>query len=990
MKPLHFFVFIMFCTVFNTSMMGQNMYKTVKKTSPDGKYSYEMVEGDPTQTRFYTLSNGLKVILHKNSLEPKVMAFITTRAGGKNDPATNTGLAHYLEHMLFKGTENLGTTDYSTEKAHLDQIEQLYEVYNVTTDERQRKYLYKQIDSLSTLASKIAVPNEYDKAMTSVGSSMTNAFTSKEITAYMENVPSNNLEKYLQIQKERFERPVFRLFHTELETVYEEKNMSLDRGNSKVFDGMFAALFEKHPYGTQTILGHVEHLKNPSIKAIRNFYNTYYVPNNMAVILAGDINPDQTIQMVDKYFGGWQPKELPKFTFEKETPITEPKKMDVFSPDEESVAIGFRMPDQNHKDAIIAELVASILYNGKSGIIDKNLVKSQKLLSAYGYTYLLSDYGMIYFGARPLKNQSLKDAEKLILDQIEEIKKGNFDNDLIQATVNNIQVSRVREQENAINMAYTLNDLFGTGTSWEDYLNNVEKTGKITKEEIVKFANTWFGNNYVTIYKKTGNDTTLQKVVKPEITPLEIDRTKQSTFLANIVNTPNPPLKPVFLDYNKDIVFGKVHDDVPVWSVPNQLNKLFSFYYVFDMGTFNMKKLPFAVEYLKFIGSSQRTNETINKEMYKLAVDFNIFTSNEQVYVSLSGLEENREKALAIIEDLMRNPVADQQALTRFIEAKIKERNDKTINRREIFNNGLNNFVDYGPNNPFNDVLSNEELRALKAEDLTAIIKSLFDYKHKIYYYGPKNVTALSEELKKSHVLPAKLKDYPEAKKYKESESKENTIYFVNYDMLQADIFLQRWDESFNEEKMPLITAFNEYYGGGMGSVVFQEIREAKALAYSTYGFYSSPQKKEDRHKSGFFVGTQSDKVSMAFDAMKDLIENFKESQNNWEVCKASIKQNIEAQRITKTNILFSYQTAVKRGMVDDSRKAVYEKIDGFTLGDIKAFHNMHLKNKNWNIRVMGSKDKINMQELAKYGKIVEVSTKDIFGYEAEKAVLVP
>lgn len=985
-SPLLVFALIMF----NQISHAQTMYKTLKKSSNDGKYSYEMVDGDPTKTRFYTLDNGLKVVLHQNNLEPKVMTFITTRAGGKNDPSTNTGLAHYLEHMLFKGTQNLGTVDFTREKIYLDEIEKLYEMYNRTTDDQARKLIYKKIDSVSTLASQYAVPNEYDKAMTSIGSSMTNAFTSKEITAYMENIPSSNLEKYLQVQKERFERPVFRLFHTELETVYEEKNMSLDRGSSKVFDEMFANLFKKHPYGTQTILGDVNHLKNPSLKAIRQFYETYYVPNNMAVIMAGDLDPDKTIALVDKYFGDWKPKDLPEFKFQPEDPITAPMYVNIYSPDEESVAIGFRMPDQNHEDALVADLVASILYNGKSGLIDKNLVKKQRVLSAYGFNYLLSDYGLIYFGARPLKNQSLQEAEKLILEQIEEIKKGNFDEDLIQATVNNTKVGRVREQENAVNMAYTLNDLFATGTSWSTYLENVDKMGKITKSDVVRFANTWFRDNYVTLYKRTGTDTTLQKVVKPEITPLEIDRSKQSVFLKNLLEQPKQPLKPKFLDYEKDIVFDKINNDVPVWVVPNTLNNLFNFYYVFDMGTFHDKKLPLAVEYLRFIGSQTMSNEQINKAFYNLAVDFNIFSSNDQSYVSLAGLEENRIKALAIIEDLMQNPKGDQESLKKFIESKIKERNDRTINRRDIFNNAMNNFADYGQNNPYNDVLSNEELRNLKAEELTDIIKSLFQYKHKIYYYGPKSADKLTAELKKSHSLPNKLRDYPVAKKYKEVESKENTIYFVNYDMLQADIYLQRWDDVFNEEKLPIITAFNEYYGGGMGSVVFQEIREAKALAYSTFGFYSTPQKPDERHKAGFFVGTQADKLSTAFDAMKDLIENFKESQNNWDVCKASIKQNIEAQRITKTNILFNYQSALKRGMKTDSRKMVYDKVDSFTLQDIKSFHANHLKDKNWTIRVIGSKDKINMQELSKYGKIVELSTKDIFGYEAEKSNPVP
>lgn len=968
----------------------QAQYRTVQKTSPDGQYTYSIVEGDPTQTRFYTLKNGLKVILHENRNEPKIMSLITTRAGGKNDPSDNTGLAHYLEHLMFKGTKQLGSMDYAQEKVYLDQIEDLYEKHKMTTHEEDRKNIYKQIDSISTLASKIAIPNEYDKSMAVVGSNMTNAFTSLEITAYMENVPSNNLEKYLQVQDDRFTNPVFRLFHTELETVYEEKNISLDNGSRKVFEGMFSGLFQNHPYGTQTILGSVEHLKNPSIKTIRNFYNTYYVPNNMAVILAGDIQPDETIVMVDKYFGDWVPGEIPQFTFEPEKPISQSKELTVVSPDEESVAIGFRMPHTNSEEALLAELTSSILYNDKSGLIDKNLVKAQKVLEAYGFTYLLTDYGMIYFGGKALENQSLAQVKDLILEQINHLKSGNFDEDLIQATVNNQLVDKLREQENPMSMAFTLNDLFGSGTSWEEYLKRSEKMSQISKKDVVQFANKWFGDNHMTVYKLTGQDTTVQKVQKPAITSLEINRAAQSDFLKQLAETPNPPLKPVFLDYEKDINFGSIHKDVALWHVPNKNNRLFNFYFVFDMGSFNIPKLPYAIEYLKLIGSQSKTNEQINKELYTLAASFNIFASEEQVYISLSGLEDNREKTLSIIEELMRYPKPDQEALNKMIESKIKERNDNTLNKRLIFGRALSNYADYGSNNPFNDVLSNEDLKSLKAEELTDLLKSLFGYKHNVYYYGPKSADDLAVELKKTHHLPAQLKDYPAAKKYEHATTDENTIYFVNYDMVQTEIALQRWDEKYDVAKTPMVSAFNEYYGGGMSSVVFQEIREAKALAYSTYGFFSTPSKSEDRYKAGFYVGTQADKLAMAFDAMKDLIENMPESEKNWEINKASIKQNIEANRITKTGILFNYQSALKRGISHDVRRDIYNSIDNITLNDVKSFHGEHMKDKNWNMRVIGDKNKLNMDDLARYGKVVELSLKDVFGYEVEKKELRP
>jgi len=965
-------------------------YQMLSKTSADGKYSYQIASGDPTQTRFYTLANGLKVILSENKTEPRIMGLITTRAGSKNDPSTNTGLAHYLEHMLFKGTDKYGSLDFEKEKMYLDQIESLYEKYNKTKNESQRKDIYSKIDSLSGVAAKYAIANEYDKMMAAIGSNMTNAFTSFENTTYMENFPSNNLEKFLMIQDERFRNPVLRLFHTELEAVYEEKNISLDRGSDKVFDAMFAGLFKKHPYGTQTTIGTVEHLKNPSLIEIKKYYNQYYIPNNMVVILAGDIDADQTIAMVDQYFGDWKSATVPEFKFEKEDPITQIIEETVTSPDEESVAIGFRMPDQNADEALLAELTSSILYNGASGLIDKNLVKSQKVLEAFGFHYLLSDYGMMYFGGKPLQNQSMQEVKDLILGQIEALKSGQFEEDLIQATVNNLKVSRIKEQENPMWMAFTLNSLFSTNTGWDSYLRRVDAMGKLTKKEVQNFANKWFAQNYMVVYKKSGEDTSMLKVPKPEISPVEVNRNSQSDFLKSITETPSTPIKPVFVDYKKDIKFGNLQKDVPIWMVPNKINKLFTVYYVFDMGSLNMQKLPLAIEYLKLIGSKTKTNEQINKELYTLAVEFNIFASEDQVYVSLSGLEENFDAALNIIEELIRNPKPDQKALDNLVEAKIKQRNDNTLNKEAIFWEALDSYVDYGAKNPYNQNMNNAQLRKLKAKDLTDLIKNLFDYKHKVYYYGPRTLANLSTHLKKVHTLKPELKEYPAPVVYEKKMAAENTIYFVDYDMVQAEISMQRWADKFDAKKLPIVQAFNEYYGGGMSSVVFQDIRESKALAYSTYSYFSRPSKKEDPFQAGFYVGTQADKLPQAMDAMNNLLQNFPESEKNWEIGKKSIKQSIETRRISKTGILFNYQSALRLGLTQDTRKDIYSNIDQIQLSDLKNFHASHMQSKNWNMKLIGSKSKINMEELSKYGKVVELSLKDIFGYEVETKTVKP
>ena len=213
------------------------------------KYKYETVAGDPLNTRIYTLDNGLKVYMSVNKEAPRIQTYIAVKVGGKNDPAETTGLAHYFEHLMFKGTQQFGTSDYAAEKPMLDEIENLFEVYRKTADEAERAAIYRRIDSISYEASKIAIPNEYDKLMSAIGANGTNAFTSQDMTVYVEDIPSNQIDNWAKIQADRFKNPVIRGFHTELETIYEEKNMSLTQDSRKVWEAMDAALFPNHPYG---------------------------------------------------------------------------------------------------------------------------------------------------------------------------------------------------------------------------------------------------------------------------------------------------------------------------------------------------------------------------------------------------------------------------------------------------------------------------------------------------------------------------------------------------------------------------------------------------------------------------------------------------------------------------------------------------------------------------------------------------------------------
>jgi len=952
------------------------------KVSDDGKYKYFTVNGDPMKVRVYTLSNGLTVMTSVTKKQPRVQTYIAVKAGSKNDPAENTGLAHYLEHMLFKGTDVYGTKDWNKEKVQLDKIDALYEVYNKTTDENKRKEIYHQIDSVSGVASTYAIANEYDKMLQSIGAKGTNAFTSLEQTVYVNDIPQNQIEKWIEIEAERFRNPILRLFHTELEAVYEEKNISLDKDSRKTFEAMLANLFKNHTYGTQTTIGTVEHLKNPSLIKIRNYFNTYYVPNNMAIILAGDFDQDAAVREIDAKFGAMKPKPVPEFTFMPEKPSLEPKIVDVYGPDAENIMVAYRLPGAGGREAQILAIVDMIMSNSKAGLIDLNITKKQKALRANSSAWINKDYSIFFLSANPNKGQSLDELRDLLLSQIELIKKGQFDDNLITSIINNIKVDRLESQATSGGRASEMLESFTLGKDWMRTAAELSELSTITKKDVVAFANQYLTNDYVVINKKIGEDKSAQKIVKPEITPVSVNRGEASTFVKEMLEKPAPDIKPVFIDYEKDIIKTKV-GNAPLYYVKNEDNAIFKLYYVFDMGKFNDLKLPLAVNLLQFLGTDKYTSEQISKEFFKLACDFSVNVSNEQVYVSVSGLNENFSKALRLFEHLLSNAKPNQDALNQMVERILKSKTDAKLNKSLIFNRALQNYAMYGKNNPFTYDLTEVQLKALKADEMVTYIKTLRNYKHKIYYFGPMVSSAITDSVTRIHKMPKVMTEYPKAVEFKRNDTKENLVYFVNYNkMVQAEVlWLNKPIEKYNPSLTPVAAMFNEYFGGGMSSLVFQTIRESKALAYSTYSRFMSPNKKEDPYYIYAYVGTQSDKLNEAIPAMNELLQSMPKVQNNFDNAKTSLRKTIETERINDESIIFNYAAALKLGNNHDIRKDVYDRLKDMTYDDLQKFYNETYVGKPYSYCIMGSKEKIDVNGLNKYGRVMEVTLEDIFGY---------
>ncbi|MDA9345016.1 insulinase family protein, partial [Flavobacteriales bacterium] len=569
-------------------------------TSENMNENYEFVENDPLNARVYTLDNGLKVYLTSYADAPRVQTNIAVRAGSKNDPEDATGLAHYLEHMLFKGTDVYGSLDYEKEKPLLEKIEALYEEYRTIdmSDTENRNRVWSQIDSVSGVAAEFAIANEYDKMVTSLGAKGTNAYTSNEKTVYINDIPSNQMEKWLKLESERFRYPVFRLFHTELEAVYEEKNISLDNDGRKMFEALLDGLFPIHQYGQQTTIGTIDHLKNPSLIEIRKYFNKYYIPNNMAICLSGDFDYDETIELVEKYWGGFESKETPSFEVRQESPIIEVIEKEVWGPEAERLYMGFRFDGANTRDVELLTMMDMVLSNTAAGLIDLNLNQSQEIIGGGCFPMVMKDYSIHGFYGSPKPGQTLLEVKDLLLSQIEEVKVGNFPDWLVGAIISDLKLNQIKKLESNSGRANEFVDAFILGIDWEDHQNEMAQLEKITKQDIIDFANANYSdNNYVVVYKRTGEDNSIPKVDKPAITPVSVNREDQSPFLVALTSEEVKEVEPVFLNFNEDVQQSSVGDLKLVYK-ENTENERFKLNYIVDMGTNHDNRLKLAVNYL--------------------------------------------------------------------------------------------------------------------------------------------------------------------------------------------------------------------------------------------------------------------------------------------------------------------------------------------------------------------------------------------------------
>ena len=926
----------------------------------------------------FTLDNGLTVILNPDPNAVGVFGAMAVKAGSKNDPADATGMAHYLEHLLFKGTTELGTTDYAKEKPYLDSIVYYYDLLGKTTDEETRKKIQKLINNQSVQSAKYANPTEFDKLIKSIGGTDLNAFTANDMTVYLNAFPGEQIEKWLELYAHRFQNPVFRSFQSELEVVYEEKNRGMDSPFEKVFEEIQMALFKSHPYGTQSTIGTVEHLKNPSLTKMYKYFNDYYVANNMGLIISGNFDATVAERVIRDKFSKLRSAPVPQFPNYLQSKFEKKELIEVkYTPFKASV-LGFKTFGNRHQDELVFDVCTSVLSNGsQTGLLDKLQLDGKVMMSGISDLRYNDDGASILFIIPKLIGQSFENAEKLALAEIEKLKKGDFSDSILSIIKQEYANSFKKELENEQSRCMTLVNLFSQGSSWEEYLSDLDKINGITKEDVIKVANKYFTDNYL-IYRSSTGFPKKEKIDKPGFEPVvteqKIDSDYASKFLADVKENANPRI----IDYNNDALKTSLHTS-DLYITPNPYNDIFSLKIERGVGVDSIKNLEYISQLFNFCYTKDFTRDQLKKQFGILGITYNAFSSANRTTFVFEGPEANIQKALPIIKELVYNPKVDQSSLTTIIDG-IKTNRKAESKEPDLMGNMLLMYAMKGENSYFLKRTANKLLDQLKAESILESIKQTENYATTYHFIGNIQQNELKSMLTSTFPSDKSSHKVPYLDDLKKPISKNSILMLNDRKTVQSQIYFLLNTPPFSGKVTDEVNAeaFNSYMCDGFSGILMQEIREYRSLAYSTGGSFISPIEK---NKPGIFyayVGCQVDKSNEAISVLDSILKQLPKKPERLQMVKAGLINSMSAYYPNFRSISTSIAYGRDLGYNESPRVKKYELYKNLNFNNIVSFYEQNILNRPTVITIYGNLKKIDTKRLTKFGEINKLKIKDI------------
>lgn len=934
------------------------------------------------EVKEYKLDNGLTVWLNEDHSQPKVFGAVVVKAGAKDCP--DTGIAHYFEHIMFKGTDKIGTVDYDAEKSLLDSIAIKYDQLAATEDETERADIQKEINELSIRSSEYVIPNEFNRLISKYGGSGLNAATSYDATIYFNTFSPQYMAQWAEINSERLLNPVFRMFQSELETVYEEKNMYGDFIGGQVMERLLARYFSPHPYA-YPIIGSTKNLKNPRLTEMRKFFEEYYVASNMGLILSGDIHAETVLPILEKTFSRIRSGEAPKQEVVALPPFKGKEKMKVKFPVPfvKAMGLGFRGVPANHEDQVALTIAVNMLNNANgTGFLDK-LMTERKIMASMAMNESMNEAGILAVVIMPrLILQTYRGAEKLVWREINRVKKGDFSDELFNSLKQEQRRQYSSNLENIDSRARIMMSLFSQGKSWDEYLQEVSKIDAMTREDVIRVAQKYFSDNYLYVTKKTGKYPK-DNLTKPDFSPV-VPKNAEATseYAQQLDKLSVQKVEPRFIDFEKDAQISRLSPLATLYTATNPVSDIFSLNLVYQIGTLEQPRLMHLANYLQFLGTDSLSFHDFRTKLQVLGSTLLFDANDKQFIIRITGFDNHFKETMKLAGDFIRHAKADEKQMRQVVnEAKVTEK--AFFESSDNVANALLEKAKYGDRSRYLNKLSLSEVKKLKGKELLDIFADVRRKECDLHYCGTLPTNQMAEQIKETipvdEMTVAATDSY-----YREAESYEKpTVYFMDMPSASQSIVYgfikgEVTDDAWSRHAARL---FSVYFGGDMSSLMFQEIREFRSLAYRVSGRYILPP-HELEGKNGEFVtmlSTQSDKTLDALEVMNNLIHEMPEKEERISAVKQSIMNQVNNDFPSFRELSEKIAGYKRSGFDADPSESLLKDIAEMDMKDIIRFYRHNVRLKPVVYVIVGNAGRIDMKELKKYGDIMWLRKKDVY-----------
>ena len=935
---------------------------------------------EAVQVQEYELGNGMRVWLNVDHSQPKVFGAVVVNAGAVDCP--DTGIAHYFEHILFKGTDELGTVDYAAERVYLDSISMKYDELARTADAARRKAIQHDINELNIKASQYAIPNEFNRLITKYGGTDLNAGTSYDFTFYHNTFSPQFIEQWCELNSHRLIHPVFRLFQSELETVYEEKNMYSDDPASTMLEQIGSKFLAGTPYA-YPVIGSTENLKNPKLSDMEAFYKKYYVASNMGLILAGDIDPETLMPLLQRTFGRLE-RGVKPVRASIVAPAIEGQPVEKFlfpMPIIGMSAMVFRGPTDYDADAPAMQVALALLNNDNhTGLLDE-LTNNNRVYLSMAQNIGMNQTAALAVIVVPKILCKVKTAENLCLGQLEKLKNGDFTDEQLTAVKRMIARNNEMALESITKRSELMVAAMSAGVSWDEFMRLSTSVSGITRDDVTRVARKYFTDNFYRFHKKNGRYP-VEEIAKPEYTPVRPQHAAdKSAFAQRLEQLPVHDAAPRLLDFAADAVKVKMTGGNTLYAGPNPVNSTFSLVFDFHKGTKQDRLLEAAAGYVGELGTDSLDVKALGVALQQLGASVEFSAADQSSMMVVKGDDAQLEPTLRLLSHFLDHMKANEEKLDDIKDAAGPEEKSFWEENTSVFS-ALAAKVIRGSESPYLTRLTGKELKKVKAAALMASFQGLYPCRCDVSYSGNRPPQQVADMI--TRLLPQLTGTEENPMREDVVETPQSSTVYV-FDMpksRQTVIGLYRPLEGVvGDRDKACLKMWGEYFGGGMSSVLFQEVREFRSMAYASQGVTLTPSLAHSSTPSGYLalVATQADKSMQAIALLDSLVNDMPVNSENMDVARQSLLNDINNSYPTFRGKPLMIAAMERCGFTADQHTVLAQQLPSLIQADIEAFYRQHIQGKPYQLMVVGNLKKLDMKALARYGTIVKVKKDDIY-----------